>query len=80
MDPMTYEGAVDTLDPEVAAGEILRYAFVPLASHSGTDRLMEVATDLARRVPTLRVCGAGTGGFTWRAAGSARSLAPPAGA
>ena len=80
MDPMTREGTVDTLDSELAAGEILRYAFVPLVSPGGTDRLVEVATDLARRVPILRLRGVGSGSFTWRAAGSARSLVPPAGA
>ncbi len=80
MDALMSDGTADTLDPELAAGEILRYAFAPLASASCTDRLVEAATDLARRVSILRLCGAGTSGFAWRAARATRSLAPPAGA
>jgi hypothetical protein len=69
-----------TLDPDLAAGEVLRYAFAPLASAESTDRLVGAATELAARVAIVRLGSAGSGGFAWRSARSARSLVPPAGA
>jgi hypothetical protein len=78
VDPMTSEEGAGTLDPESAAGEILRYAFAPLAA-SGTDRLVEAAMDVARRTSILRLCGVGSR-FAWGTAGSLRPVVTQAGA
>lgn len=69
-----------TLDPEIAAGEILRFAFAPLASSSSTDRMLSAATRLAGRVSLLRVGAAIGQRFAWRRARSPLTRVPPAGA
>jgi hypothetical protein len=74
------EYGASTLDPDLAAGEVLRYAFAPLASAESTDHLVGAATELAARVPIVRLCSAGSSDFAWRSARTARSLVPPAGA
>jgi hypothetical protein len=69
-----------TLDPEIAAAELLRFAFAPLGSASHVDPIVEAATVLARRVPVLRLAGLGGARFAWRATPARTSLVPPAGA
>ena len=69
-----------TLDPEIAAGEILRFAFAPLAGSNSTNRLLEAATRLAERVRVVRLGAASGQRFVWRRARSPLSLVPPAGA
>ena len=69
-----------TLDPEVAAAELLRFAFAPLGSAQNVEPLVETATALARLVPVLRLGGLGRARFGWRAMRAVASLVPPAGA
>lgn len=69
-----------TLDPEIAATEILRFAFAPLAGANTTDRVVTAATRLAAGRPVLRLGGAGGQRFGWRRSRHPLSLVPPAGA
>jgi hypothetical protein len=74
-DPLT-----GVLDPEIAAGEILRFAFAPLAGSDSTDRLLGAATRLAAGVSLVRLGAASGQRFSWRRARSPLALVPPAGA
>jgi hypothetical protein len=68
------------LDPDLAAGEVLRYAFAPLANPKSADQLVAAATRLTESVSVLRLSSIGGRAFEWRSARSTTSLAPPAGA
>lgn len=69
-----------TLSSELAAGEILRFAFAPLIGSNSSDRLLASVTRLADRVAMVRLGATSGQRFAWRAARSPASLVPPAGA
>ncbi len=74
------ESLAGVLDPEIAAGEILRFAFAPLAGSGSADRLLGAATRLAAGVSLVRLGPASGQRFSWRRARSSLALVPPAGA
>jgi hypothetical protein len=56
LDPMTGDDDVArVLDSDVAAGELVRYAFSPISAPHDMDRVIETATQLADRVPVLQL-------------------------
>lgn len=69
-----------TLGSELAAGEILRFAFAPLAGSNSSDRLLTTVTGLAERVSMVRLGATSGRRFGWRTARSPNSLVTPAGA
>ena len=74
------DSLTQTLVAELAAGEILRFAFAPLAGSNRTHRLLTTATRLAETVSMVRLGATSGQRFGWRTARSPLSLVPPAGA
>jgi hypothetical protein len=72
----------DRLDDEEALDRIIAHALAPVHEFDGPDRLLEVASRLAARVPVLRL-GLPRGGqvipFTWGQSQAAVAFAPPTG-
>ena len=69
-----------SLGPEAAAGQILRFAFAPLAGWNSAERMLVAATRVAERVPMIRLGTVGGRRFGWKRARPPMSLVPPAGA
>ena len=69
-----------SLGPEAAAGQILRFAFAPLAGWNSTERMLVAATRVAERVPMLRLGRVGGRRFGWKRSRPQMSLVPLAGA
>lgn len=81
LDPMTVaRDAVRVLDPDLAAAELLRYAFAPITSPDASDQLVGIATRVACRVPVVQIATAGGSAFGWRAASGVARAGLPAGA
>lgn len=81
LDPMTVaRDAVRVLDPDLAAAELLRYAFAPITSPDPGERLVGAATRVASRIPVVQVAAAGRSPFGWRSSAGVSRSGLPAGA
>lgn len=74
------DGLPGSLGSEAAAGQLLRFAFAPLAGWNCTERMLVAATRVAERVPMLHLGSTSGRRFGWRRARAPMSLVPPAGA